>query len=109
MDIKTTLHLAHRTIVLQHTDTERITARRQRHIGNVGIGSCGLDPFVVEALQLVHETGSIVDAAIIGGHVDGELVLFILQTDATLHVKRLLENHTAVVFFSDLNLLVEEY
>ena len=41
--------------------------------------------------------------------MDGELVLFVLQADAALHVECLFQDDTPVVFLTYLNFLVEEH
>ena len=76
-DIQLTFHIAHRTIVLQHAHAKCITAWRQRHIGNIRIVRRRLDPLVIETLQLIDKPRTIVYTAIVGGHVDRELILTI--------------------------------
>ena len=41
--------------------------------------------------------------------MDSELVLFVFQTDAALHVERLVEDHPSVILLPHLDLLVEEH
>ena len=72
---------------MKDTHTKRIVAWGQSHIGNVGLTIVGLDPHIIEAFQTIGETGLVVHATIIGSHQYGELVLMVLQGDATLIIE----------------------
>ena len=109
LDIEFTFLLIHRTVVMQDSHTERITARRQSHIGDVGLTYRGLDPHIIEAFQPIGKAGLVIHAAIVGGHQDRKLVLSVLQRDAALLVKGLFQDHTTIHISTHLHQLSEEF
>ena len=81
----------------------------QRGIGDVGIVLFGLHPLVAEALQLIDEARGVTHLTLVGGKLDGKLVIVVAQHEFIQLIQRLLKDHATLVFLSDTQLLSEEF
>ena len=85
-----------------------IVAMVQRHIGNVRIVLLGLNPLIAEAFELIDKARLVVHLALVGGQLDGELILVVAQDEFLADVEILLENDATIVGLANTQLLSEE-
>ena len=106
--LQRSLVLAHRAVFVEHPHMQDIAAMMQRHIGDVRIGLLGLDPTVAETLEHIDEARGIMHLALVGGQLDGELVLVIAQGQLAAFVQGLRQDDAPVELVTNAYLLAEE-